>query len=100
MLDTVMLLCFTMGLQNAIITKISDAVIRTTHLTGMVTDIGIVLGRMAYRGSNGAATTVSVELNKLGLLSSLVALFFVGGVIGAFGFKHAGFPLRSHWRAC
>jgi uncharacterized membrane protein YoaK (UPF0700 family) len=90
-LDTVMLLCFTMGLQNAIITKISDAVIRTTHLTGMVTDIGIVLGRMAYRGSNGAATTVSVELNKLGLLSSLVALFFVGGVIGAFGFKHAGF---------
>jgi uncharacterized membrane protein YoaK (UPF0700 family) len=46
-LDTVMLLCFTMGLQNAIITKISDAVIRTTHLTGTVSDIGISLGRIA-----------------------------------------------------
>jgi uncharacterized membrane protein YoaK (UPF0700 family) len=40
-LGTVMLLCFTMGLQNAILTKISGAVIRTTHLTGMVTDVGI-----------------------------------------------------------
>jgi uncharacterized membrane protein YoaK (UPF0700 family) len=90
-LDTVMLLCFTMGLQNAIITKISDAVIRTTHLTGMVTDIGIALGRMVYTGSTGAATTISAELNRLGLLSSLIALFFVGGVIGAFGFRHAGF---------
>lgn len=33
-------LCFTMGMQNAIITKISSAQIRTTHVTGMVTDIG------------------------------------------------------------
>ena len=38
---TVMLLCFMMGLQNALITKISNAEIRTTHLTGMLTDIGI-----------------------------------------------------------
>jgi uncharacterized membrane protein YoaK (UPF0700 family) len=45
---TVMLLCFTMGLQNAIITKISHAEIRTTHVTGMVTDIGIELGKWAY----------------------------------------------------
>jgi uncharacterized membrane protein YoaK (UPF0700 family) len=71
-LGTIMLLCFTMGLQNAIITKISSAVIRTTHVTGMVTDI-------------------VPELATLRLLTSLVALFFVGGVIGALGFKHAGF---------
>ncbi len=30
-----------MGLQNATITKISGAVIRTTHLTGVTTDLGI-----------------------------------------------------------
>ena len=46
-LDTVILLCFTMGLQNAMITKLSKSVIRTTHLTGMVTDMGIALGRIA-----------------------------------------------------
>ena len=41
---TVVLLCFIMGLQNAIITKLSNAEVRTTHITGMVTDIGIELG--------------------------------------------------------
>ena len=35
-----------MGLQNAIMTKISKAEIRTTHMTGVVTDIGIELGRL------------------------------------------------------
>jgi uncharacterized membrane protein YoaK (UPF0700 family) len=38
---TVALLCFAMGLQNAMITEISKAEIRTTHVTGLVTDIGI-----------------------------------------------------------
>ena len=45
---TVMLLCFIMGLQNALITKISHAEVRTTHITGMVTDIGIELGKLLY----------------------------------------------------
>ncbi|MGG6497720.1 UNVERIFIED_CONTAM: DUF1275 domain-containing protein, partial [Bacteroidetes bacterium 56_B9] len=34
---TVSMLCFTMGLQNALITKVSRAEIRTTHVTGIVT---------------------------------------------------------------
>jgi uncharacterized membrane protein YoaK (UPF0700 family) len=45
---TVLLLCFMMGLQNAIITKISRAEIRTTHVTGLVTDIGIGMGRLLH----------------------------------------------------
>jgi uncharacterized membrane protein YoaK (UPF0700 family) len=91
-LDTVVLLCFTMGLQNAIITKISDAVIRTTHLTGMVTDIGISLGRLISTLSMSKTEVVSTsEMTKLRLLSSLVGLFFTGGLVGALGFKHVGF---------
>ena len=39
------LLCFIMGLQNATVTKISGARMRTTHVTGIVTDIGIELGK-------------------------------------------------------
>lgn len=84
-----MLLCFTMGLQNAIITKISDAVIRTTHLTGMLTDIGIALGRLMHGGPEDVVA--HAELTRLRLLSSLVVLFFAGGVVGALGFKHVGF---------
>jgi len=45
---TVVLLCFIMGLQNAVITKISRAEIRTTHITGLVTDMGIELGKLLY----------------------------------------------------
>ena len=90
-LGTVMLLCFTMGLQNAILTKVSDAVIRTTHLTGMLTDVGIKLGRMFYAVFHREAMTTTVELSKLWLLTSLITLFFIGGVTGALGFKQAGF---------
>jgi uncharacterized membrane protein YoaK (UPF0700 family) len=37
-------LAFLMGLQNATVTRISDARVRTTHVSGMATDIGIELG--------------------------------------------------------
>jgi uncharacterized membrane protein YoaK (UPF0700 family) len=90
LLGTVVLLCFTMGLQNAMITKLSDAVIRTTHLTGMVTDIGIELGRMLI-SDRGDDLSKSADVGKIVLLFSLISLFFVGGVIGALGFKHVGF---------
>jgi uncharacterized membrane protein YoaK (UPF0700 family) len=80
-----------MGLQNAIVTKISGAVIRTTHLTGMVTDVGIKLGRSLYSMLSSEPSTEKMEKRKLQLLTSLIGLFFTGGVIGALGFKHVGF---------
>lgn len=88
---TVNLLCFTMGLQNAIITKLSHAEIRTTHVTGMVTDIGIELGKWLYWNRMAGVPEVRPNGHKLRLLTGLVGLFFVGGVCGALGFKHAGF---------
>lgn len=90
LLATVLLLCFTMGLQNATITKLSNAVIRTTHLTGMVTDIGIALGRIASAGTL-RSPQARHQLSTVRLLASLITLFFVGGVTGALGFKHVGF---------
>jgi uncharacterized membrane protein YoaK (UPF0700 family) len=91
---TVSLLCFTMGLQNAIITKISKAEIRTTHVTGMITDIGIEMGKLAYWNRSQDRPKelhVHADLGNLRLLLSLVGLFFFGGLFGAFGFKHAGY---------
>jgi uncharacterized membrane protein YoaK (UPF0700 family) len=91
---TVGLLCFVMGLQNAMITKISKAEIRTTHVTGIVTDIGIELGKLIYW--NRAQTwpvseKVMADRVRLRLLGSLLGMFLVGGLAGAFGFKHIGF---------
>jgi uncharacterized membrane protein YoaK (UPF0700 family) len=47
-------LAFAMGLQNALVTRVSGAVVRTTHLTGVLTDIGIQLVRMAVWVRDGA----------------------------------------------
>ncbi|MBT9332250.1 YoaK family protein [Paracidobacterium acidisoli] len=88
---TVMVLCFAMGLQNAIITKLSDAVIRTTHLTGMVTDIGIALGRIVSSRWRNTDVETAREIDTVFLLSSLIGLFLAGGVMGTLGFRHIGF---------
>lgn len=90
---TVMLLCFIMGLQNAVITKLSNAEIRTTHLTGLVTDVGIELGKLLYWNSPQLNDQPKVKANRdrLKLLCLLACSFFVGGLSGALGFKHVGF---------
>lgn len=88
---TVVLLCFIMGLQNAVITKISRAEIRTTHVTGLVTDIGIELGKLLYINGPADSTPVRANRERLRIHSLLVACFFLGGVAGALGFKYVGF---------
>ncbi|QCK85813.1 DUF1275 domain-containing protein [Phreatobacter aquaticus] len=89
--STVMLLCFIMGLQNAIITKLSKSRIRTTHVTGITTDIGIELGKLLYINVSKDAEPVRADRPKLWLLSVLCGMFFVGGIVGAVCFKQAGF---------
>jgi uncharacterized membrane protein YoaK (UPF0700 family) len=90
---TVMLLCFIMGLQNAVMTKLSHAEIRTTHLTGTITDLGIELGKLLYwnRDRPGEGERVVANRARLTVLTLLVVFFFAGGVIGALGFKHVGY---------
>jgi uncharacterized membrane protein YoaK (UPF0700 family) len=91
---TVGLLCYVMGLQNAIITKISKAEIRTTHMTGIVTDIGIELGKLFYWNvseSGPDVAAVRADRSRLRLLASLLGMFFIGGLAGALGFKYVGY---------
>ena len=90
---TVLLLSFIMGLQNAVITKMSSAQIRTTHMTGVITDLGIELGKLLYWNRSSARPEQQVRANhqRLRLLAGLLAMFLVGGVAGAAGFKHLGF---------
>jgi uncharacterized membrane protein YoaK (UPF0700 family) len=90
---TVLLLCFVMGLQNAVITKISRAEIRTTHITGIMTDIGIELGKLLYWNAAGLPPQhrVRADRSRLRMLCLLAAFFFCGGVIGALGFEHVGY---------
>ena len=88
---TVLLLCYLMGLQNAVITKISHAEIRTTHITGLVTDMGIELGKLLYVNRLKRDNPVVADRHRLGIHLKLVGSFFVGGLSGAIGFKTVGF---------
>ncbi|MBI1276360.1 DUF1275 domain-containing protein [bacterium] len=87
---TICTICFIMGLQNAIITKISRAEIRTTHVTGIVTDIGIETGRFLYSFTH-PGQGITVNFTKLRLHAMLLTAFLTGGISGALAFKHEGF---------
>lgn len=67
------------GLQNAMATTYSGAVIRTTHLSGMFTDLGIGLGH-ALRG-------LPLQTRRLRLSAVIIAGFLVGAVLGAWLFR-------------
>ncbi len=71
------------GLQNALATTYSGAVIRTTHVTGIVTDLGIAAGNFIRREP--------VETRRLGLMLVLLGGFLAGGVLGGFGYVRWGF---------
>lgn len=73
-------LCFLMGLQNALITKASTAVVRTTHITGMTTDLGIEIGRLLVPGKGESA---GMPLTRIVLFSIVITAFLAGGVSGA-----------------
>jgi uncharacterized membrane protein YoaK (UPF0700 family) len=74
----VVALSFVMGLQNAATTMISKAKVRTTHVSGMATDIGIELAAMI-----GGKTLKKEALPKLSLHSLTLTCFTLGGVCGA-----------------
>jgi len=66
------------GLQNAMVSTYSGAVVRTTHVSGMFTDLGIFLGH-ALRG-------LPVDTRRLRLCFLVISGFLCGGVAGTFAF--------------
>jgi len=92
---TVILLCFIMGVHNAVTSIISGAAVRTTHMTGTVTDIGIELSRLAYVNVHNKKGRLRIVANrpKLTLYLLILASFVSGGILGALGFKHFGFKV-------
>ena len=63
------------GLQNAMATTYSGAVVRTSHVSGMFTDLGIMLGH-ALRG-------LPLAKRRLWLCLVIITAFLAGGILGA-----------------
>ncbi|WP_436860460.1 YoaK family protein [Acinetobacter haemolyticus] len=67
--------CVAMGVQNAMVSHYKGAIIRTTHLSGVLTDIGLALGYKA-RG-------LHVERRRIFLHLLIFFGFLVGGVLAS-----------------
>jgi uncharacterized membrane protein YoaK (UPF0700 family) len=96
---------FAMGLQNATITKISGAIVRTTHLTGIFTDLGIesiqylfwYKDRLAQRQWERAGRLLRISsrhpsAQRLLLLASIAGSFGFGAVLGSLAYSHWSAP--------
>lgn len=71
-------LLFAMGLQNSLVTVISNATVRTTHLTGLFTDLGIELSQLFFYKSKEEQQKL---LASIKLRFTIIGFFFIGGTI-------------------
>ena len=86
------LMCFIMGMHNTVMTLLSGGAIRSTHMTGTATDLGIELSRALYYSKKHHPRLPHVRVNKpkMWLLGGLMWSFLLGGVIGAWGYHQIG----------
>lgn len=72
-------LLFAMGLQNSLVTTISNATVRTTHLTGLFTDLGIELSQLFFYKQKDQKDKL---YSSIKLRLTIISFFFLGGLLG------------------
>jgi uncharacterized membrane protein YoaK (UPF0700 family) len=72
-------LLFAMGLQNSLVTTISNSTVRTTHLTGLFTDLGIELSQLFFYRKKEQQSKL---LSSIKLRLTIISSFFIGGIVG------------------
>lgn len=82
------LLLFAMGVQNSFVTNISNAVVRTTHLTGLFTDLGIELSQLFFPNKYAFRKKI---LSTIKLRLYIISFFFIGGLIGGYIYSKIAF---------
>lgn len=82
------LLAFGCGLQNGLFVSLTSGQIRTTHITGLCTDIGLNLVRLLAL-KDGAAR--SKETSKNWLRLKTITAFSVGSLVSALIFQNYGY---------
>jgi uncharacterized membrane protein YoaK (UPF0700 family) len=69
---------FAMGLQNSLVTTISNSVVRTTHLTGLFTDLGIEISQLFFFKSREQH---QILISSIKLRVTIISTFFLGGIL-------------------
>jgi uncharacterized membrane protein YoaK (UPF0700 family) len=77
-------LLFAMGLQNAMVSVISGSVVRTTHLTGTFTDLGI---EMAHLFKKLNLTERGMYIARIKIRLTIILFFTIGCISAAIMYK-------------
>ena len=80
-------LLLSMGLQNSLVTSISNSVVRTTHLTGLFTDLGIELSQIFFYNEEEQQARLKSSI-KLRL--AIISFFFLGCFVGGYTYLLKG----------
>src|SRR5690606_4681195 len=83
------LLCFICGIQNGTISIVSRSVVRTTHLTGITTDLGLGLVRLMNKSN--IQINENQERNATLMRLGLILFFIIGSAAGAVVFTKMNF---------
>ncbi len=81
---TAFFLLFAMGIQNSLVTNISRSTVRTTHLTGLFTDLGIELSQLFFYKK---AEEVKKLKTSIFLRLSIISFFFIGCFSGGISYQ-------------
>lgn len=73
------LLLFAMGMQNSLVTTLSNSAVRTTHLTGLFTDLGIELSQLFFYTHKEQRQKL---FSSIKLRLTIICFFFIGGLTG------------------
>ena len=83
-------LSFVLGLQNATVTRVSAARVRTTHVTGMATDFGMELANLLDPAVRGGGAQARANRDGLALHGLTVLAFLGGGMVGVVAWRGMG----------
>ena len=76
---TAFFMLLAMGIQNSLVTNISKSTVRTTHLTGLFTDLGIELSQLFFYKKPEEVKKLKTSIF---LRLSIISFFFMGCFFG------------------
>ena len=84
---TAFFMLLAMGIQNSLVTNISRSVVRTTHLTGLFTDLGIELSQLFFYKN---PEDIKKLKTSIFLRFSIISFFFLGCFFGGIIYQFLG----------
>src|ERR1700744_520089 len=80
---------FSMGLQNSLVSTVSGGLIKSSHLTGLFTDLGGDVSEWLHPASK----KTSIVKNRIYIRLTVLGFYFLGGLAGGYFFNDFGFVI-------